>query len=119
MMRKIILGTVVCLSVCLSISGLALADERQNTALKAVNDEVQRRADVLQYEHNIIVTQTDRDNIKKTVIVEKLRVDTSEATARDKVDAAIQTFEITDATEQRDLFIAYSSGGGSGARPPE
>ena len=93
--------------------------EGENTELKAVNDEVQKRVSILRNEYNIIVTQADENNIKNTIIVEKLKNDNTGIDARDKADAAITTYEIVDPVEQQNIYIQYLGGGGGGASPPE
>jgi hypothetical protein len=113
-MKKFILSTIL-----LSVTGLAQAGATESQQLKALNDEVQHRADILQYQHNVIVTQTDKNNIKKQVIVEQLKADNSGASAQKKVGLAINTFEITDPTDQRDIIIQYGFGSGDGAEPPK
>lgn len=94
-------------------------------ALDSINVEVEKRAEQIDQNYGVLLTTQERDNLRLALIVKKVTTDTANdttQTVKEKIDAAITTYEITDPVEQRQLLIkieaAANTGGGSGNKPP-
>jgi hypothetical protein len=69
-----------------------------------------------------LLTTQERNNLKISLVVSKVSKEQKDVTVKEKTDAAIEIYEITDPVEQRQLLIemkAKASTGNVGAEPPK
>lgn len=120
MNKFIILATALGLTLmCAFFSGPIKAGE----ALDSLNVEVEQQADQIDQQFGVLLTYSERTNLKIGLIVARLKAKKAaqpEKTVATLVDEAIATYEITDPIEQRQLLIETQSNvaGGSGGKPP-
>lgn len=105
------------------LSSLVAGTVSAGEALDQVNAQVEETAAQIDAEHGVLLTTAERENLKLSIISEKVttvekgvQLDVVETT-----DAAIDTYQITDPTNQRKLLIEIESNllGGAGAEPPQ
>ena len=89
-------------------------------ALEQINAEVEQTAVQIEQDYGVLLTGQERNNLKISLVVEKVSKEQKETSVKDKTDSAIQTYEITDPTDQRQLLIemqANLTGNGGGDIP--
>jgi hypothetical protein len=108
------------------IVGLLLASplaSMAGTELDQVNAVVEAKAAAIDQAHGVLLTTQERNNLKIKLVATQVAttLDTTANSSLDaEVDHAINTFEITDPTDQRQLLIDISAErGGDGIEPPK
>ena len=89
--------------------------------LELINAEVDKRSAEIDQKFGVLLTTQERNNLKISLVVSKVSKEQKDVTVKEKTDAAIKTYEITDPVEQRQLLIemaAYEDDGG-GLQPPK
>ncbi len=89
-------------------------------ALAQITAEVEQTAAQIERDHGVLLTGQERNNLKISLVVTKVNKEVNTKTVQEKTDSAIQTYEITDPTDQRQLLIeieANLSGNGGGVVP--
>lgn len=97
-----------------------------NEALDAINSAVEQKAALIDQNYGVLLTTQERNDLKVTLVVNKLVGDTQHMTAEQitiKTQQAITTFEISDPIDQRKLVIgleaqAREGTGFNGTEPP-
>ena len=90
--------------------------------LELINAEVDKRAAEIDQKFGVLLTTQERNNLKISLVVSKVSKEQKAVTVKEKADAAIKTYEITDPVYQRQLLIemeAKASTGNTGAEPPK
>ncbi len=104
------------------LSSLIIGTTNAGEALDQVKAEVEQTAAQIDADHGVLLTAAERESLKLSIIAKKVttveedqQLDVIEAT-----DQAIETYEITDPTNQRKLLIEIESNvfGGGGKQPP-
>ena len=111
--------TLVSLAILGSLlTGTVNADE----ALDQVNAEVEQTAAQINADHGILLTSAERENLKLSIIVKKVTTTDEDVqlSVVETTNQAIETYEITDPTNQRKLLIEIETNGfgGAGKVPP-
>lgn len=89
-------------------------------ALAQINAEVEITAAQIERDYGVLLTGQERNNLKISLVVDKLSKASKDVSVRDKTDAAIATYEITDPVDQRQLLIEVQAnliGNGNGDIP--
>ena len=90
-------------------------------ALDEINVAVAAKAGQIDDKFGVLLTTTERDNLKIALIVKEITANDSEQTVQQQTANAIATYEIVDPVEQRKLLIEIEAslvGGGGGSSPP-
>ncbi len=94
-------------------------------ALDTINAQVAQQAEAIDQKFGVLLTTQERENLKVALIVKKVVAETPIDATVDvatKTNKAVETYEITDPTQQRTLLIeldaAMAAGGGGGKQPP-
>ncbi|MFT4925487.1 MAG: hypothetical protein ACI8WB_001580 [Phenylobacterium sp.] len=94
-------------------------------ALDQINAEVEKTAAEIDAAHGVLLTAQERNDLKLSLIVNKVKKDNAGDTKLDVVketNTAIDTYEITDPQNQRKLLIELETnwlGGSGGVQPPQ
>lgn len=120
MMKTIILATAMGLTLlCAFFSSPIQAGE----ALDSLNAEVEQQAEQIDQQFGVLLTNTERGNLKIGLIVSRLKAkkaEQPEKTVEALVEEAISTYQIMDPVAQRQLLIETETtiNRSSGAKPP-
>jgi hypothetical protein len=118
-MKKIIAAPLVSLLLACPLYTFAGAE------LDQINAEVEAKAAQIDADHGILLTGQERNNLKIKLVAGKVVVEQTNDQSTElsnKIDQAVDTFEITDPVDQRQLVIEVQSVegmDGDGIEPPK